>query len=232
MIQFLLITFSFMAITSTGVSQSMNEIRASLSHIKYVHYDVPAVFTKDSCPSEPFVFPEGLEIPEKYRCQFGLAFKYYPELRNAKIEFQFKHVSTTLQAQPIIASLFGKQVRYKIIVNDDPEFEGILFDSIPFNGQVGIIAHELAHILDYTNKTRCGIISTGFKYLFKGYKRRYEKSIDYLVILKGLGWQLYDWAHFAMIDSKATKEYKQFKMDYYLESEEIEQIIAQEKKNK
>ncbi|MCW5907192.1 MAG: hypothetical protein KIS94_04995 [Chitinophagales bacterium] len=210
----------------SGKNQSIVELQKLLKHVKYESFVVPHNFTTDSCPKEDFVFPEGLVIPPQYRCQFGLAFKYYPELRDVKIEFQFKHVSTTLQAQPVISSLFRSEVRYKIIVNNNPDFEGILFDSIPFNGQVGIIAHELAHILDYKYKTRFGIVATGLKYLFKGYKRRYEKAIDYLVIQKGLGWQLHDWAQYAMYDSRATSEYKTFKMDFYLEPDEVKSIIG------
>lgn len=43
-----------------------------------------------------------------------------------------------------------------------------------------------------------------------------------MTINHGLGWQLYDWASYAMYDNSiATDEYKKFKMHTYLNPKEI-----------
>lgn len=164
-------------------------------------------------------------VPAKYANQFKIASSFYPELLNCKVQLEFKKISTTMVAQPKMNSIFGGKHNYTLAINTFGAFEGILFQDIPFNAQIGLICHELAHVLDYENKKSAQIISTGLKYLTKKGKHNYEKFIDYLTIKKGLGWQLYDWAKYAMYDSKATDEYKQFKKDTYMEPEEIEQIM-------
>ncbi|MDT8282775.1 MAG: hypothetical protein RQ982_08185, partial [Gammaproteobacteria bacterium] len=39
--------------------------------------------------------------------------------------------------------------------------KGLLLSDVPFNAQVGIIGHELAHVIDYEEKTAMGVVFTG-----------------------------------------------------------------------
>ena len=55
------------------------------------------------------------------------------------------------------ASVFSPR-RYKIVINNNPQFKGIPFDSIPYNAAVGIVGHELAHIVEYETKTLLGLL--------------------------------------------------------------------------
>lgn len=116
---------------------------------------------------------------------------------------------------------FQKKRIYHVYINNKSQFKGILLEDVPFNAQVGVIGHELAHIVDYENKNIFQIIGTGIGYLFGGYKKRLEHRIDLMTIDHGLGWQLHDWAKFAMYDSKATPKYKLYKKKIYMGPEKI-----------
>lgn len=166
-------------------------------------------------------------VPEEYEAVFYIACSYFPELSKVPIEINYAPIPTTMQTQPIIGSIFGKQSdrKYRISINSKADFEGIFFADIPLNAQVGIVAHELAHVLDFENKNTLQILGTGVKFFSKKSQARFEKSIDLLTIYKGLGWQLRDWAQYAMFESKASEEYKKFKKNIYLSPSEIEAII-------
>ena len=81
----------------------------------------------------------------------------------------------TMQARPDIWHLLIGRRRYLILINDRPTNNGITLADIPFNGQLGIIAHEMCHILDYQHKSLWGIIKTGLMYLSDRHTETYEK---------------------------------------------------------
>lgn len=116
---------------------------------------------------------------------------------------------------------------YKVFINKDKNFDGIPFDSIPYNAAVGIVGHELAHIVDYETLNFLGLIDRLLLYASVPHGKSYfEKNIDLITINRGLGWQLYDWAKYAMYDNTiASKEYKEFKQKTYLTPEEIKKYI-------
>ncbi len=167
-------------------------------------------------------------VPGKYITQFAIVCYNFPELKEKNIMLEFDKIPTTMQARPTNNILIGER-KYKIIINNDENFEGIHFDDIPFNAQIGIISHEFCHILDYTQKTYIEVIGTGVAYISDDEKREYEREIDLLTIKKGMGYQLRDWAQYAMFESKATDEYKQFKKEFYLNPYEIDSIIEKMK---
>ena len=111
---------------------------------------------------------------------------------------------------------------YDIFINNDINFEGILLDDVPFNAQIGVIGHEVAHIVDYEGRNILGIIQVGLNYLNDNRKRTYENRIDRMTIQRVLGWQLKDWAQYSMFDSpKASEDYKAFKRKIYLNPQQI-----------
>jgi len=167
------------------------------------------------------VFIKG--VPDKYKVYFGIVCRNYSELKNENIVLKFKKIKTTMQARPV--RIFGKR-KYKICINNNENYEGIKFDDIPFNAKIGIIAHEMAHILDYKNKKAKELANTLMKILNKKERIAYERTVDSLTVVKGFGYQLRDWAQFAMYESSAVDEYKQFKKDTYMNPAEIDSMIS------
>lgn len=162
---------------------------------------------------------------------FYLALYYYPELKNTKIIIEEKSIGTTLQTQPMFGSIFKNSAKrsYKISLNNNKDFEGVFFDDIPFNAQIGLVAHELAHILDYKHKSTFELIGTGMKFLSKKGRAKYERSIDRLTVFKGFGWQLRDWADYSFNNSISDEAYKNFKKETYLSVQKIDSLITNTK---
>ncbi|MEM6967497.1 MAG: hypothetical protein AAF573_22225 [Bacteroidota bacterium] len=175
-------------------------------------------------PSEPTTNKIFLS---KYKAQCLQALAYYPELANAHIEFREASIGTTMAARPIISSFFNTDYerKYEIIFNNAESCE-VPFDELPEEGQVGILGHELAHILDYETKSLGQIILTGCFYANAHCIRSYERSIDKITLERGLGKDLYHAYHYILEDSQASEKYKAFKMFHYLKPTEILQKLA------
>lgn len=157
-----------------------------------------------------------------------VALSFYPELSHTKIKFIRADTKTTMEARPITRTVFGdrKKRKYAIYVdNKINRFNGVLIEDVPFNGLIGLIAHELAHVVDYEAMGVFGLSSLACKYGNKNFKEKFEKNTDIETIKRGLAWQLYDWADFAMNKSDADEEYKAYKRKFYLEPTEIKQYI-------
>lgn len=165
-------------------------------------------------------------IPKEFETQILIALSYYPELKETPIEFIKANIKTTMACRPSTISLARRFNRdYTITIDSDDEGQGISLKDVPFNAQIGVIGHELAHILDYENRNTISIAKLGIDYVSGNYLPEFEKSVDKITIKKGLGWQLHDWADFVLNKSNASKEYKNFKRSTYLTPTEIKQEI-------
>jgi hypothetical protein len=159
------------------------------------------------------------------------AMSYYPDIDFRHVRFALSEISTTLQARPQIGSLLSgndrKKWQYTILINKSTDFGGVNFFDIPESGQVGILCHEFAHFIDYRYKSFPELLSTGVDYLFPKSKRSYERSIDYLTIIRGAGLPLLKWAEVSM--SKlygASETYIRFKRKTYLSPEEVMFLVS------
>ncbi len=169
-------------------------------------------------------FSHSKEIPSDFEIPFYIAIAQFPELQQTTITMKAKSFDLTLQAQPASNFLFStkKSREYKIFVNDDANTaHGVLFQHLPFDAQVGIMAHELSHIADYTKKTTWEMVIFILSFLGIKFRERMERLTDQEVIARGFGWQLYEWADFAMYKSSSPRRHKYYKLGYYLSPENI-----------
>lgn len=182
----------------------------------------PSSYEVDSLKA---IYGVNKRLLDEYSDILIVALSYYPELKGTRIIFEYSNEKTTMACRP--SKLIFPRI-YRVLINKSKSFDGIPFDSIPYNAAVGIVGHELAHIVDYERLNLFGLIDRLLLYANKPHGKPYfEKSIDLLTINRGLGWQLYDWAKYAMYDNRiATEEYKQFKRKTYLTPDEIKQYIA------
>jgi len=152
-----------------------------------------------------------------------IALSFYPELKNTPIRFEYKKISTTMSTFPDITSLFSKSKSYVIYINSDVKSVGaVSLLTLSLKQKVGIIAHELAHVLDFEKRNSLSIIQCGIFYKCSGsYHKKLERSTDEMVIKKGLGNELYDFSYYVLNNSNASEEYKAFKKKNYLLPEEI-----------
>lgn len=164
--------------------------------------------------------------PKEIENALMIALSFYPELKNEKINIIYAPISTTMNCRPIIGSLFKANRKYQMQINNQENFEGILMQDVPFNAQVGILGHELSHIVDYKAGGILRILKRGLDYLLQKTKNKFEHQIDLLTIQKGLGWQVMDFADFAMNRSeKATDKYKKFKKEIYMSPIQMKELF-------
>ena len=173
------------------------------------------------------VYGKNKVLAEGFEIQCLLALSHFPELKDAKIDFLVEPAFLPLSSRPDPKSILFPWIdrKYLVVISNKSTdyFEPILLHHVPFNSQVGIIGHELAHTLYYLDKNAFSIAQIALNYQFDNqYRIRFERSADKLAIAHGLGHQLYDFAYFvrrAFGDS--DKEIEEEKGGMYLSPNEI-----------
>ncbi len=154
-----------------------------------------------------------------------IALSFYPELKHTQIKFEFKKIATTMAARPELISIVKNQRSYVIYVNSDVCATGaVSYTELNLKQQIGIIAHELAHIVDFERRNNFSVLSCGIMYkCLNTYHKNLERATDELVINKGLGNELYAFTYYVINQSSASESYINFKKKNYLLPEEIKQ---------
>lgn len=139
------------------------------------------------------------QLPPGFELQALIALSHYPELRDTKINFIVDDVSIPLSSRPHWSSMLraAKNRTYQVII--DSELDGsrgaLLLKNQPFNAQVGILGHELAHTVYYLDRSFFGIASDAICQL-SDCRINFERATDSRLIERGLGWQRFDHATF------------------------------------
>jgi hypothetical protein len=171
------------------------------------------------------------ELPEGFELQTLLALKHYPELKNAHIRFIVKKAFIPLASRPSTFSLLRKrgQRTYRVIISDEslPQMESVLLKNLPFNAQVAIIGHELAHVAEYETLNSYELMYTGVFYIWGSFRASMEKGTDKRTIEHGLGWQLLDYAEHVRQVSGSNKKQIDFMDKYYMNPQEIRTLMVQ-----
>ena len=174
-------------------------------------------------------FGKNKTIPGEIELECLTALSYYPELKNIEIIFQFGSPVSTMVSRPKLKSIFrsGNKRVYEVIVRKPGTSKnGLEWNELSFNSLIGWIAHELGHIVHYGHKTSGGILFTGVKYCFPGYRRRMERFTDNLVIQHDLGYALFEGTDYCINYSNAKPHYKKYMEKYYLSPTEIKERIS------
>ena len=165
---------------------------------------------------------------------FYMAMTYFPELHEQKIYLQYGKIRTSMAALPRIWSIFRKRDyrEYKVIINGNMQKDpAILVHTASFNAMVGVMGHELAHILDYSTMSGLQIMWMGIRYLNKNYRKKIEWQTDTAAIAREFGWQLFDWIYFVAHEAEIDDTYRRYKLDIYMNPEDIYEIITKSQSN-
>lgn len=175
----------------------------------YINYGMNKKFVKD------------------YELQSLIALSYYPELKNVPITFRYCDIKTTMEVRPeYFSALKSSNRKYIISIGTNTHKQSVLLNETSFNAQIGVIGHELAHIMDFEQRSVKSLLILAFKYTVLGDWAKYERSIDRLAIIRGFGWQEVEFANFVQNKSNASVKYKKFKKANYLSAVEIENEIV------
>ena len=156
-----------------------------------------------------------------------LALKYYPELQDVEIEFRRKRLATLMAARPTAGFIFSKKEKRRYIVyigiNAENRCRKII-RNMNCSAKTGIIGHEYAHILSYTQKSNLQMLLFAIRYPFS--KKKVERETDRLAIERGLGPQMIDFNRHIWHSEFASKQYLRRKSRYYLSLAEIESAVS------
>ncbi len=172
-------------------------------------------------------FNSNIIVPPSIKFQCFIALSFFPELQNIEIEFIEKKIRTTMAARPVIGTLLRRKKarKYRIFVNIDKSFDGLLLSQLPLDAQVGVIGHELSHLVDYSRKSFGSIVSLGVGYLFYSYRKSLEYKIDRIAVAYGLGWQLLHFAYLMTVSKTVSHKYATYKKRIYPLPIEIQSFI-------
>jgi hypothetical protein len=168
-------------------------------------------------------------LAASYQEQAQIAMSYYPDLKGIDIEFVRKDIKTTMAARPAMDFIFRKKEnrKYKIFIDTSVKNEkGLLLSDVPFNAQVGIIGHELAHVVDYEEKTAMGVVFTGIGYLFHPYRKKLERKVDEIAIVRGLGHQVVGFSSYVLHESNVSEKYKKYKRKIYYKPGQLNSLMS------
>jgi len=198
-------------------------------------YPAPVKFYPQEVSPERFdslrhAFGYKKQLPEGYELQALYALRHYPELREVPIRFFRSDSDISLLSQPDFESLLlpWRSRSYNVIIDtvkteENRWKEPTLLRNIPFNGQVGVLGHELAHIMDYLDKRGLELLWMGPKYLLSpSYREELENATDRRTIEHGLGYQLLAWSK----STRLTKT-REGKGRLYLSPTQIRDIMEE-----
>lgn len=180
-----------------------------------------------SIPSEKILYDEVTD--NSIERAYLKALCFYPELKNVKIRIKYGRIKTSMAAIPKPSSLlFRKRTNrtYTIIINKKEHSDPArLLHTAPFNAMVGVFGHELAHILDYKEKSNCQMVGFAISYLNHEKRKQTEWKTDSITVSHGLGWQLYHFTDFVFNEADINPKYRKYKTKYYMKPEALYQMV-------
>lgn len=174
-------------------------------------------------------------LPEGYELPCLLALRYFPELKNVRINFVHREALIPLSSRPNLLTMFGKrdQWEFQVIISSKSTtaMNPILLKNLPFDAQVAILAHELGHTLHYQQYNFWQLLKFGMKYAIDAdFRKMHERATDAVVIYRSLGWQLFEYAEYVRTAPQAKAHYeasKAFLDAHYLTPTEVLETMSQ-----
>ncbi len=171
---------------------------------------------------------ENHKLIAPYKIQALIALSYYPELEDVQIEFKKKNIKTTMSSIPKNDFFLRKKKNRIYHINVDTTThnnKGLLLEDVPLNAQIGVIAHELGHVVDYESKSAVGILLTGLSYLIPPFRKKLEQKVDEITIAHGLGYQVKEFSDYVLNQADVNEKYREYKRKYYYKPTQLTQLI-------
>lgn len=131
------------------------------------------------------------EIPPQYEKPILTALSFFPELKNVHIVFEIKKAYTSLTTKPNFTGVFKRKDHrtYIITISDQTidTLKPLLFQTLTFEQKVGVIGHELSHVVDFNSKNFSQTIGVGIGHISKRYLDKMEFNTDRICVQHGLG---------------------------------------------
>jgi len=156
------------------------------------------------------------------------AISHFPELSDIQIEVEEKNIRTTMASRPKANFLTRKKEKrvYRLLINNVAGKHNVpLLDELSYRQKVGLIGHELSHIVDYMNRSKWDITKLATSYLTKNGKQKTEHRVDKIAIDHGLGEEVYLYTKFIFEHEEISNDYKKFKASVYYSPTQLLQLM-------
>jgi len=139
-------------------------------------------------------FGNNKRIPPGYEKLVLFTLSCFPELKDHKIQFRIRNHGAPIAARPAWGDLFrsAKKRTYMVLIRSNPDAT-FQYNKAPIPGQIGILGHELCHVVEFSKKTSIDLVGIGINHISKRYMDRFEFFTDSLCIEKGMGYYLMYW---------------------------------------
>jgi hypothetical protein len=145
-------------------------------------------------------FRSNKKLPVGYEQEALAALAHFPELQNVPVKFRIKKSYCTLKTRPKFLSMFMPKGHRSYIITISnktvKKLSPITFEQLPENARVGIIGHELSHVVDFSKKTLWQAFKTAIGHLSRHYMDSLEYHTDKICIEHGLGKNLEAWSSY------------------------------------
>jgi hypothetical protein len=138
-------------------------------------------------------------IPEKYEDVILTALSHFPELKETRINFLLKRkhpvpYGTSPSLKTIFSAPQDREYDLSILEHADPPMFYSLFKNLTRESQLGVLAHELSHVVLYNSCNRSELVKFLMMYPFPEFKRKIEQTADMQAIIHGFGKELLEHA--------------------------------------
>lgn len=137
------------------------------------------------------------QIPADFEKQILYALSYFPELENIHIKFRLRQGHHgIISTRPTIGSIFRRSSKrtYIVFIEDSsvtPQRYHYRYADV--NGQTGIVAHELSHVVYFNHHSGIGLLRLAAGHVSRKYMDRFEYNTDSATVVRGFGYQLIAW---------------------------------------
>ncbi len=171
-------------------------------------------------------------IPQEFEKEILISLSHYPELSKTKIKFCYANIFTSMKAVPSLIFLFQKRENrtYRIVMNKKQCSGTNIMQRAGSAAVIGVVGHELGHILDYSRHSNMSLLKLLISYIPKKGRIETEKRADKIAIDHNLGKQLLEFNNHILRDACMDPKYIHYKKKFYNSSSSISSLIEDNEK--
>lgn len=164
-------------------------------------------------------------IPACYERVILEALSHYPELVDVHVHVVLKRrhpvpYGTTPGFASVFKAAADRIYTITILEEAEPPEKQALFKNLSYGMQLGVIGHELVHVLQFMYCNRIQLLKTLALYVTPSFQKRIERGADIGAIEHGFGKELYEHAAYLRAIPGYTEQRKAI-IENYLSPEEI-----------
>jgi hypothetical protein len=140
-------------------------------------------------------YAKNKKIPAAFEREIYSALSFFPALKDHRIDFVLRKGYAPLSSRPSFGGLLrsARKRKYKVFISTGSgrSWDSILLDKAPYAARIGVLGHELAHVLNFSRMSGVELGWLGVCHVSKSYMNRFEFRTDSLAIAQGMGDYLY-----------------------------------------